>query len=316
MTHIEAVGIGTSAGTATVDWFRGMKAFSDMLTALGFPKTADTGQVDWATASLTGSNTYTHYEIRRFDDEHQATKPVFMKISYGRLTASSVNYPQVQITLGTGSNGSGELTGPVFNTWSFMLNTVSDRTDWYGTSDGHGFMLMVGGASANTSWSRYWLLIERLRGADGEPLGSHVFVTKNASGGSSTNNDDNVVCVDFDMARGKTSEVAGVPVAYPVTIPSAAATLSSDNHFTYPFGVLSMLTQDGRGYSKLAVGYAYGDFLNGTVVPIKRFSSETPTNYKVLKPSTGSYGFGVMDSGSGMTANNPYLYAVPALYWE
>lgn len=316
MTHIEAVGIGTqAAATPTVDWFRSIKAFADLLDALGFPKTADSGQVNWATATLPGSNTYTHYEVRRFNDAHQSTKPVFLKIMYGRFSQSSVNYPQVQITIGAATDGAGEIVGPS-HTVTFMLASSPDRTDWYGSTDGSGFALLLGGSVANSSWARFFLVIERLRGADGQPLGSHVLITKNSSGGSVTNNDDTVSTAAFDMARGKTSEGPGVPVAYTATIPTAAATLASDNHFLYPFGVLSVLTQDGRAYSKLVVGYAYGDFLNGTLLPIRRFSSETATTYKVLKPTAGPYGFGPMDAGSNFTSTNPSLYAAPALYWE
>jgi hypothetical protein len=68
------------------------------LLAYGWVQTADTGQ----TAS--GG-----YQIWKMADALQATAPVFMKIE----STASGNFPELFITIGTGSNGSGTLTGRV-----------------------------------------------------------------------------------------------------------------------------------------------------------------------------------------------------------
>jgi hypothetical protein len=45
------------------------------------------------------------YEVWRFNDAQQATAPIFLKFEFGS------NVPTVKITVGTGSNGSGTITG-------------------------------------------------------------------------------------------------------------------------------------------------------------------------------------------------------------
>src|SRR6266478_3257157 len=73
---------------------------------------ADTGTIWMAgmpgtVASLTTG--LMGYQIWRMADALQSTSPVFMKIEFGRSTSS--NCPRVAITLGTGSNGSGQVNG-------------------------------------------------------------------------------------------------------------------------------------------------------------------------------------------------------------
>src|SRR5262245_52043536 len=83
----------------------------DKLSAAGWVQTSDTGQIDLTTVVKPAAvSTSQGYEIWRMADSLQATFPVFMKLEYGS-GASSANNPQIWITLGTGSNGSGTLTG-------------------------------------------------------------------------------------------------------------------------------------------------------------------------------------------------------------
>ena len=86
-------------------WGKGM---SDQLTAVGLAKTADTGQIDWATVARPTTNTW-GYEIRRMSDSLDTASPIFIKIEYG--TGGAVTRPGLRISTGTGSNGAGTLTG-------------------------------------------------------------------------------------------------------------------------------------------------------------------------------------------------------------
>lgn len=83
--------------------------FAAKLGAVGMVQTADTGQINWASVTRPATNTAGGYEIWRFNDSLQGTSPIFFKIEYG--TAGVATYPQVWITVGTGSNGSGTITG-------------------------------------------------------------------------------------------------------------------------------------------------------------------------------------------------------------
>ena len=73
---------------------------------VGLVKTADTGQIDWATVTRPAASTAAGYEIWRFTDSS-----VYMKFEYGTQSTSSA--PGIWFTVGTGSNGSGTLTGAV-----------------------------------------------------------------------------------------------------------------------------------------------------------------------------------------------------------
>ena len=84
------------------------KGVSDAMDAVGFTKTADTGQVDWAlVAKPVGVNNYPGYEIRAFTDTIQASTPIIVKIEYG----SGQYQGGVRVTVGRETDGAGNLIG-------------------------------------------------------------------------------------------------------------------------------------------------------------------------------------------------------------
>jgi hypothetical protein len=88
--------------------------FNEMITqllAVGLTQTTDTGQISTGGAvSVPSANTSAGYTIWKFNDTLQSTKPVFIKLEFGAASTPSTE-PQMWITVGTGSNGSGTLTG-------------------------------------------------------------------------------------------------------------------------------------------------------------------------------------------------------------
>lgn len=87
------------------------QAVHDALVAVGMTQTADTGQINLATvAKPTGTGTYMGYEVFRFSDALQATKPVYIRVEYGSAQGSATR-PGVAVTVGTGTNGAGTITG-------------------------------------------------------------------------------------------------------------------------------------------------------------------------------------------------------------
>jgi hypothetical protein len=181
MSYVRISSIPQHPDEATFrDWG---KKLSDAMEAVGFTKTADTGQVDWAAvAKPTAINTYTGYEIRQFTDTLQATVPVFVKIEYGN-GSYAVGKPGLRITVGRGSDGAGALTGDVagyfYLTCSGSTETASVPS--YVSSDGGrinlGLWLVNAGSSANAFW------IERLKNDDGSPNanGIHIFSSTNTA---------------------------------------------------------------------------------------------------------------------------------------
>jgi hypothetical protein len=89
--------------------------FAAKLAVVGLVQTADTGQINWVTVNRAGANTAAGYEIWRFADS-----TIYMKIEYGSGGANT--NPNMWITVGTGSNGSGTITGQT-NTRSTFVNT-------------------------------------------------------------------------------------------------------------------------------------------------------------------------------------------------
>lgn len=89
-------------------------AFAAILAAIGLVQTADTGQINWTTVLRPTTNTAAGYEVWRFDDDLQATAPIFLKIEYG--TGSSTTAPSIWLTVGVGSDGAGTITNPTKTT--------------------------------------------------------------------------------------------------------------------------------------------------------------------------------------------------------
>lgn len=175
-------------------WGSGIAA---AVVAVGLVKTTDTGQINWATVlAPSTTNQKRGYEIYRFDDLLQATRPVFIRLDFG---SGGYQYnPQIWLTVGTATDGAGTITSHAsFPNSLLPVRTVfmTTSTQWNGTgtvpiyvsSDGAG-SLLVGGwignqFTANPVWAGGLLLVERTRDWDGTSNGEGVFtVTQGAQG--------------------------------------------------------------------------------------------------------------------------------------
>lgn len=88
-------------------------ALSAAMQAVGLQQSADTGQINWTTVTIAVTANYVAgYEIYHFTDTLQSTSPVFIKIEYGTGSVSqTTNSPAIWVTVGTGSDGAGNITG-------------------------------------------------------------------------------------------------------------------------------------------------------------------------------------------------------------
>lgn len=109
------------AHTTDADFRTWVAEFSAMLTAAGFPKSADTGQIDTATVTIPGTNTYGGYEIRYLNDSLHATKPLYVKIEFG--TGTSAGRPLVRVSAASGTNGAGTLSGTTYFSASVLFGS-------------------------------------------------------------------------------------------------------------------------------------------------------------------------------------------------
>ena len=108
---------------------------SGKFAAVGMVQTSDTGQINWTTVTRAAViNTAAGYEIWKLSSGN-----LYFKIEYG-TGATQPTLPSIWITVGTGSNGSGTLTGQLSTrgqtglSSSVIASTVPRRWScWRGT---------------------------------------------------------------------------------------------------------------------------------------------------------------------------------------
>lgn len=159
-------------------------ALSGALATLGLVKTADTGQINWATvAAPTAVGQVMGYEIWRFADTLQAGCPVFIKIAYGSGTSALA--PNVTANVGNGSDGAGNL----LNAFNSMMASNSS------TSNSSQFLSYLCGGNNRLCMALWPYLsnvgcifcVERLKNADGTENANGVFCgTQWTTGGGQT----------------------------------------------------------------------------------------------------------------------------------
>lgn len=159
-------------------WAQGV---SDTFTAF-LVKTADTGQIaNPIVAVRPAINSAAGYEVFRFDDTHQPDYPLFIKVEYG--VGSTQTIPTIWITVGTGSDGAGAITG--VRLARLLLNRGAPPTAGvsyeHAASGGDGWFAL---AMALGSTTGLFLLIDRNRDINGDPTADCVFLLASPSSGS------------------------------------------------------------------------------------------------------------------------------------
>lgn len=216
-----------SSGSAFNTWVQGVH---DALEAIGMVQTTDTGQIDISTAdtsSTSGNNQVVGYEIWRFDDDVQSTAPIFFKLEYGvSYSAGTYKGPQMWLTVGRGSNGSGSITGPLFlsrkrltdGTGQVYQGTTSGAIN-YASSDGSVLNLILWPDTYAGSYGQPSGLggftIERSCGSDGTYTGDAVAVALYTSYNNWLNS---VTAYDGEYAVSKSAEWQRGPIKFPTYI--------------------------------------------------------------------------------------------------
>lgn len=156
---------GTIAMTSSATLNAWIEEFCNAIfTECGLTQTSDTGQCwtpNTATATLSGSdNTSCGYVIGAFNDALQTDYPVYIRFDF--CTGAASTDPQVWITVGTDSNGSGTITGTVMTKVGIGTNgavnsTVTNYNSYYCYNSTLG-TLFVGfkyGGSSGDTWTAY-----------------------------------------------------------------------------------------------------------------------------------------------------------------
>jgi hypothetical protein len=140
MSTPQIISIPLSATTTTLhrNW---ANAVSAALTAAGLPKTADTGQINLtgttivyptvAQGLLQGAAAFTGYEIRTLTSAGKPT--IYLKIRYGIFyngagVGANFYWPALSISVGTATDGAGNLTLPDGGGTTYTVGTGGTMT--------------------------------------------------------------------------------------------------------------------------------------------------------------------------------------------
>jgi hypothetical protein len=151
---------------------------------VGLVKTADTGQIDWTTVTRPAINTAAGYEIWRYTDSS-----IFLKIEYG--SSSSLATPSMWLTVGTGSNGSGTLTGTVSDRRAIVSTNISsagtNRQSFLVYKDGFFGFLGYRNGAVGTNVPIMFAAVARTTDSNGavDTRGATVYWRQNPSTGPS-----------------------------------------------------------------------------------------------------------------------------------
>ena len=116
------------------------KAISDGIAAMGQTRRAESGQVNWTTVTKpTLASTVAGFDCFAFADAFQATAPVVYKLEYG--TGNSANAMGLWLTVGSGTDGAGNVTGVIIarrqiGQWTTSTTVsptlIAGSTNWIG----------------------------------------------------------------------------------------------------------------------------------------------------------------------------------------
>lgn len=174
MTTATSTAVISHAGTTQ---FRAWGSeLSGQLTTIGFIKSSDTGQINWTTVTRPAVGVAGGYEIRYMNDSMHSTAPIYVKLEYG-TDAANAAYPAMWITIGTGSNGSGTITGIVVAREQFqggasaLDSTVLAKVSYACMSNGCVWFAFKTKVRVSSTFPAFCMAIERTKDNSGTSTG-------------------------------------------------------------------------------------------------------------------------------------------------
>lgn len=169
--------------STTTDLRAWAQFIEDTLIATGgWTATTDIGQTLPSALTVPGAaSTKVGFRIYRMTDTLQATNPVFLKIHYG--SGEAANVPGIWLTIGTGSDGSGNITGTVWNGAASAAPNISGRnatsgaaTNSYGSAGPNRACMCLFVQAINVNIMLVWG-IERSKDATGADTGDGLMLS-------------------------------------------------------------------------------------------------------------------------------------------
>jgi hypothetical protein len=208
-----------------------------LITTGGWVDPGDTGQVNLATAAHpTLANTTVGFRVYRMADALQATAPVYLRLDYG--SSGAANSPRCLVTIGTGTNGAGTITGAIISgtLWAGNGNAVT-ACHSYGSADTNRVQLMMfvnGGAVDLMMMS-----IERSKDATGADTGAGILMT--------WGNNGQIVFTNFLIRAGGSQPPTEPGIAVVLSNVSGSTVFSGDVGVGIPLHFKSVVQQPGLG---------------------------------------------------------------------
>lgn len=301
VTAVTGTTWSNKGGTSSTAELRALGAqFNAALVAAGMVQTADTGQVNWTTITwVSGAQTW-GYEVWRFNDTLQATKPVFLRLTYSQ---PSGNMLHLVAQVGTATDGAGNLTSAAGTGVSVTAGTVccfsggstvaATVGSWYVYGDGSAIAIAIHPDRMNASSTGYGGLffLERVRHTDGSALGDAVTCCWATGIGASVTTQ--VVLLSNLYAQPASWTYGWFP-GQPTGMFSSGVIGTS--MFTFPW--FTGLSPRLGAPSTMVIGHYRTDMSPGNVFTCDHYGA--PRTFVALAPSGSGYAFG-MGGGTGIT---------------
>lgn len=187
----------TSTNAQQAAW---IEDFRQSLIDVGLVQTADSGQFTTGTYSTVAAGTNNAassfdvdaYLIYRFNDTLQATAPIFIKIEICKgVGAAAVGYlPVLRVTVGTGSDGVGNITGPTAQIRNNNGSTsgayfLVSAQSWASYSTTKGFFGVVFNptnfVNSGTQYGCLSFFVERIPDSNGAPTNQGFTLWRNST---------------------------------------------------------------------------------------------------------------------------------------
>lgn len=275
-------------------------AISLALSDVGMVQTTDTGQINWGTVTRPAINTDGGYQMWRFNDTLQATKPIFLKLFFG--TGAATSYPRLIAQVGTGTNGDGTLTGAGPSLTIFTgAGTGAASTESWISCDGSALMICFAVDTPNAVERGHTLILERFRDDDGDPNGLGAYLSNGYAGTLG-----NTTWMVFDFVGGVTPVANSYPPCLlPRPVGPATSWIAADltvQTFPWLVGTQQILSQ-----SKMIMAYLTVDLPFGIVQAVTHFGAAR--SYKAL----GFWGQYRAGSAGGVLHNQ---YVSQLMWWS
>lgn len=158
-----------------------------LLSDAGWIRTSDTGQTELADMpAAAAANTVCGYQIWRMNDSLQATAPVFVKFEFG--SGAAVGCESLWVTIGTGSDGAGNITGiiqPQTRAYCSSASTTLNTGSYFLGSGDTNRLVFFARSLVNTYYVRLIFSIERTHDANGSDTNSGVMFLVRGDGATS-----------------------------------------------------------------------------------------------------------------------------------